>query len=436
MEPRIQYARTKDGVSIAFASMGEGLPLVRVPPPGVTHVQRDPAMYEGIFQALPRTFRFIWYDARGTGLSDRDAIDFSIEAMARDLDAVIERTGLDSFALLAFLGSVPMAVTYAVMFADRVSHLILIDGWTNSSDFKSTPAQRAAEALRDQDWTLSTDTFARVLWGIDDPDLAERWGEHIRASIEPEAYRAFVAAQDSYDVSAFLPEVKATTLVLHNSNHRFVPIRAGQKLAAAIPDARFLSIDDVTYQQVASFVEEFLGDESTEGPPQAGLVTILFTDIESSAALRQRLGDAKAQDLVRTHDSIVRDALKSHQGREIKHTGDGIMSSFSTASSALEAAIAIQRGIAAHVQEHPDAPLGVYIGLNAGEPIAEEKDLFGTSVDLARRICDHAQPGQVLVSDVVRQLAAGKDFLFSDCGETEMRGFEDPVRLYEVRWHD
>ncbi len=356
--------------------------------------------------------------------------------MARDLDAVIERTGLDSFALLAFLGSVPMAVTYAVMFADRVSHLILIDGWTNSSDFKSTPAQRAAEALRDQDWTLSTDTFARVLWGIDDPDLAERWGEHIRASIEPEAYRAFVAAQDSYDVSAFLPEVKATTLVLHNSNHRFVPIRAGQKLAAAIPDARFLSIDDVTYQQVASFVEEFLGDESTEGPPQAGLVTILFTDIESSAALRQRLGDAKAQELVRTHDSIVRDALKSHQGREIKHTGDGIMSSFSTASSALEAAIAIQRGIAAHVQEHPDAPLGVYIGLNAGEPIAEEKDLFGTSVDLARRICDHAQPGQVLVSDVVRQLAAGKDFLFSDRGETEMRGFEDPVRLYEVRWRE
>ena len=74
--------------------------------------------------------------------------------------------------------------------------------------------------------------------------------------------------------------------------------------------------------------------------------------------------------------------------------------------------------------------------MNAGEPIAEEDDLFGTSVDLAKRICDQAEPGEILVSDVVRQLAAGKDFLFSDLGETELRGFEDPVKLWELRWQE
>jgi adenylate cyclase len=170
--------------------------------------------------------------------------------------------------------------------------------------------------------------------------------------------------------------------------------------------------------------------------PSGGLVTILFTDIESSTALRQQLGDAKVQELVRAHNTIVREALKTRSGSEIKHTGDGIMASFPSALGALECAVAIQRGVAEYVTTHPEAPLGVYVGLNAGEPIAEERDLFGTSVDLARRLCDEAGPGEILVSDVVRQLAAGKDFLFSDRGAAALKGFEDPVRLYEVRWRE
>ncbi|MEE8517985.1 MAG: adenylate/guanylate cyclase domain-containing protein, partial [Dehalococcoidia bacterium] len=144
---------------------------------------------------------------------------------------------------------------------------------------------------------------------------------------------------------------------------------------------------------------------------------------------------------VRVHDSIVRNALKDHDGSEVKHTGDGIMASFSSAAKALQAAIVMQRGVAEYAEEHPGSPLAVYIGLNAGEPIAEEQpdgrgDLFGTSVDLAKRICDHAEPDQIVVSNVVRELAAGKEFLFADRGDTELRGFEDPVRLYEVRWRE
>ena len=152
--------------------------------------------------------------------------------------------------------------------------------------------------------------------------------------------------------------------------------------------------------------------------------------------MRQQIGDEKAQEIVHVHNDIVRDALKANAGREIKHTGDGIMASFGSASQALQAAVAIQRAVAAHVEEEQDARLRVYIGLNAGEPIAEEGDLFGTSVDLAKRICDQCQPGEILTSDVVRHLVAGKEFLFSDRGDTALRGFEDPVRLYEVRWRE
>ena len=154
MEPQVQYAKTSDGVNIAFASIGEGPPLVRLPIPGYAHVQRDWAMFPNIYPPLTRTFRVILYDLRGTGLSDRDEIDFSMEAMMRDFEAVIDRTGLRSFAVLAIADSVPMAVTYAATFPDRVSHLILVDGWTKYADFAGTPAHEAHEALIDQDWTL------------------------------------------------------------------------------------------------------------------------------------------------------------------------------------------------------------------------------------------------------------------------------------------
>jgi class 3 adenylate cyclase len=189
---------------------------------------------------------------------------------------------------------------------------------------------------------------------------------------------------------------------------------------------------------MANAIEEFLseGEEAAAGPAPSGLVTILFTDIEGSTTLTQRLGDAKAQDVLRTHNTIVRDSLKVHSGREIKHTGDGVMASFTSASKALECAITIQRAFAQHNESNPDSPIRVRIGLNAGEPIAEEEDLFGTAVQLAARICAHAEPGEILAPIVVRELAAGKGFLFSDRGETALRGFEDPVRLYEVQWRE
>jgi adenylate cyclase len=163
-------------------------------------------------------------------------------------------------------------------------------------------------------------------------------------------------------------------------------------------------------------------------------VTILFTDIEGSTPLTQRLGDAEAQTVVRAHNRIVRDSLSASGGKEIKHTGDGLMVSFYSATQAVQCAIRIQQGVAEYAGSHPESPLRVRCGLNAGEPVAEGGDYFGTAVQLAARICELSQPGTIVVSGVVRDLTAGKRFLFADLGETVPRGFEDPVRLFEVRW--
>jgi class 3 adenylate cyclase len=198
-------------------------------------------------------------------------------------------------------------------------------------------------------------------------------------------------------------------------------------------------------------IHEFLGEGEEAAPaaepPEAGAFrTVLFTDVEGSTALTQRLGDARARDLLREHERMVREALKAHGGSEVKTMGDGFMASFSSATKALECAIAMQRAFAAwnagrggsRTAPAPE-PIRVRIGLNAGEPIAEDdpdgrSDLFGTAVNLAARICAHAEAGQILAPIVVRELTAGKQFLFADLGETALRGFEDPVRLFEVKW--
>ncbi len=191
-------------------------------------------------------------------------------------------------------------------------------------------------------------------------------------------------------------------------------------------------------------VEEFMGsvaetpaaiDPSTTDV-QPALRIILFTDMEASTAITQRLGDARAMDLLRTHNALIRDALNAHSGREVKHTGDGIMASFLSASGAVECAIAIQRAFTSRNEQNPDTPIRVRIGLTAGEPVMEDEDLFGAAVQLARRICDCAEPSEILVANVMRELCIGKGFAFADRGLAVLKGFEDPVQVHEVSWQE
>ena len=168
-------------------------------------------------------------------------------------------------------------------------------------------------------------------------------------------------------------------------------------------------------------------DDHADGP-----TTVVFTDIVGSTRMNQTLGDAAAQLVVRAHNDIVRAALDQYEGTEVKHTGDGIMAAFKNTANAVETCIEIQRDCAAHNAADPDHPLAISIGVNAGEPIAEDGDLFGATVQLAARICDRARGGQVLASSVVRELCAGKLIRFKRGSDYEMKGIEDLVSTFEV----
>jgi len=171
-----------------------------------------------------------------------------------------------------------------------------------------------------------------------------------------------------------------------------------------------------------------------EKEEQAGPVTVLFTDIAGSTAMTQALGDEGAQQVVRAHNRIVREALSANAGKEVKHTGDGIMASFAKTSDGVDASIQMQRETAKHNEANPNLPLHLKIGLNAGEPIAEDNDLFGTVVQLSARIVDKASADQIYVSEIVRGICAGKGYKFVNLGGFPMKGFDTDVTLFEVPW--
>jgi class 3 adenylate cyclase len=165
-----------------------------------------------------------------------------------------------------------------------------------------------------------------------------------------------------------------------------------------------------------------------------GIRTVLFTDIVDSTTLTQRLGDEMAMEFLRVHDKIVRDSLAASNGREVKHTGDGIMASFISAAAAVRCATQIQRDLATHEQEHSEHQIKVRIGGAAGEPVERDNDIFGSTVQLASRLCSHAEPDQILVSNVVAELCIGKGLMFRALGEVSLKGFDRPVQVHAVEW--
>jgi class 3 adenylate cyclase len=349
----------------------------------------------------------------------------------------------------------PIAATYAARHPDRVDRLVLEGTFARGRDI-GTREQR-----------LSNAAIAATLQGDPEPALAafsyitdpqpttphERRIVRVRDSIDLRTLAELYAAAARVDVSDVLRSLDVPTLVLHRRHSRTFRFEAGRAVATLVPGARFASLEGTAHNPWEEHPEEallalgsFLGDGdalaaalrldepdlTAAHSPQPDMVTILFTDLVGSTTITGGLGDARAHALLHEHNAIVRDALRAHGGLEVKHTGDGIMARFSTASRAVASAVEIQRQFEKRNDTQPEVPLSVRIGINVGEPIEEDDDVFGTPVQLAARLCAHAEPGQIVVSNVVRELTAGKGLAFRRLVDANLRGFPEPVRIYAV----
>ncbi len=442
--PPIQYARTDDGVNIAYAVAGEGVPILRTPAFPFSNVAEewDIDAYREWYEALGRLGKLVRYDARGQGLSDRDGVEYSRAASLRDMEAVAEQAGPGPFVVFGQNRYAVTAIDFSLAHPDNVLSLVLwcpvgldpdhVDGM--EPIFEGSKSHRT--------WTILVRSLTAPFFGWTNPEMVRQYTNMAEECVTRESFElqvsATLATRRSASRERLHEQVRHPTLVLFRRDSLSAAEAraaaseiAGSRLGALSGEANPVWAGDI--EPVTAALESFLRDtlvpddetRADSVSSSGAFRTILFTDLESSTALTQKLGDAKAQDVLHGHNDIVRAALAANDGEEVKHTGDGIMASFGSAVAAVEAALAIQRDLAA-------GEIRVRIGLNAGEPIAEDHDYFGTAVQLAARICDRAEPGQVLVSNVVRELCAGKTFAFEDVGAATLKGFPEPVRLFAV----
>jgi class 3 adenylate cyclase len=449
MEPQIQYVTTSDGVSIAYYAIGQGpATLFLFMPTSHLEAEWQIAPMRMGFTAMAQRCTLIRLDPRGFGLSDRDPPDFAIDSFVLDIEAVVDRLGLDELRVYSYGMATMPALAYTARHPDTVTHFV-----------QAMPAASYEDAVNDRllalgelakiDQKLAVETSMRSVNPEFSEQLARDFADLAMASIEGDSIQRLVEEMKMWDVEAEAVSLSTPTLLIHDRKSPDSNIAATRRVAGLIKNSRVAFVDNMLESPLLAqrFFDDDVSDPTDRtpkrdaDPPDAGAFrTILFTDVEGSTALTDRLGDARARDLLREHERMVRTALNEHTGSEVKTMGDGFMASFTSASAALECAIALQRAFAGR-NDSADEPIKVRVGLNAGEPISEEDsdgrtDLFGTAVIEAARITSIAEGGEILAANVVRELTKGKDFLFADRGEQSLRGFEDPVRLFEVRWRE
>jgi class 3 adenylate cyclase len=255
------------------------------------------------------------------------------------------------------------------------------------------------------------------------------------------AHQQDMALQEKYHikfVTYWFDELRSTAFCLVEAPNREIIERVHSEAHGSVPN-EVIEVDP-------NVVEAFLGRIkdpppfvtsaalADEIPIDPGSRVIMFTDLKDSTRMNTLYGDARALHLVHVHNALTRTELQRYRGREVKHTGDGIMASFASAPDAVQCAIAIQKAFAAYNQENSEAPLYLRIGLSAGEPIEEHGDLFGKAVQLAARLCAHAEPGTILVAQLVVDQCQGQALPFSKLRELTPKGFDGAIPVFDVNW--
>jgi class 3 adenylate cyclase len=445
--PETRYAKTPDGVHVAFQILGDGpLDLLCVGYGNMISIdlRDDEPHFQRFERRLASFSRFIRFDPRGLGLSDPIApgTPSSIEQGVDDLIAVLDAAGSSQATLFAVGGSALTALVAAATHPPRVSSLVLVHGYARMSwtedylcgvpedildgfiDSVLDVSESGADSGDDIDLlapTLSTDPLFRAWW--------KRAGQR---SASPTSARMMLTMNFKADARSALPLVAAPVLVVHRTESPWV-VPLSQYLADHLPDARLVELrgrDHFPYSgdsdAIVDEVEEFLTGVRGESGTDRILTTVLFTDIVGSTERAASTGDRVWRDLLDRHDHMIREELRRFRGQEVKTTGDGILATFDGPARAMRCALAICAGA---------RRLGIEVraGLHTGEIEMRGDDVSGIAVHIAQRVSALAHENEVLVSRTVVDLVAGSGMGFDYRGDHELKGVPGPWQLFAVK---
>ncbi|MDP9236669.1 MAG: adenylate/guanylate cyclase domain-containing protein [Chloroflexota bacterium] len=427
MEPQFRFCTSTDGTRIAYAVYGSGPPLLYVN--GFT---RSMEAYftvpesRAYFDALAAHTRIVTFDRRGTGASARDVDDISFEADARDIAAVAAAAGLADFALFSD-STAGACLHYAIAGQGQARQLVL---WTPSVD---NARFREMARLCREDWSAARRRMAGTFFPDGPVSLQRTLSQNIKGTVTADVAARYWERGASQDLAPLLPRVMVPTMVLLRETR---PRHDAMRVAGLLPNGQLRLVPGTSdgpypgHEPIVKTVVEFMGlGEIASAPPPHGTAIILFTDIVDSTALTERMGDSAFRAASRALDESVRAAMQEFGGTPVegKVLGDGVMGVFASAAQAIDAArrcVELSAGL----------ELPMHIGLHAGDVIREDNNVYGGAVNIASRICGLCEPGEILVSQTVRDLArTSAGVTFEDRGEHALKGVADPVRVFAVR---
>ena len=289
--PHISYARSADGVSLAFTVAGTGPALVFVPwvPFSNLRMEWQNPLLRGVFERLSRRLTLIHYDGRGTGHSQRDVADLSLDAMISDLEAVVDQVGVAEVSLLGQYNSCPHAIAYAARHPQRVRRMVLFGGSARGWNAMSDRQTQALLSLIEQDWDLFADSAAHQWLGWSAAEAGRATADQIRGAVTPRAARAMMQVASAVDVTELLPDVAAPTLVVHRAGMPQIPVDVPRSLAQDLPRGRLVVLDGA---------QPTLFGEGTDAA--VSMVLDFLCDGVEPAPLPQTASTAAAPDAART----------------------------------------------------------------------------------------------------------------------------------------
>jgi class 3 adenylate cyclase len=432
-----RYAKSGD-LSIAYATYGEGPPDIVFAHgfAGNIEIERE-TPFQREFQDRVASFsRFILFDRRGTGLSDRPREPATLEARMDDVRAVLDAVGSDRAVLFGTVEAAAMCILFAATYPERTLGLVLLHGYAKGTWAPDYPWAETAESQREElerelrTWGTHENALATVRAvapsHADDPDFVADWARRDRLSASPGAVATILRMQADVDVRDVLGAIRVPTLVAHAPDDR----EEAEYLATRIPGARRFEIpgpDYAIYLQTETLVpevERFVrGLDNRE--PETVLATVLFTDIVGSTAKLAELGDVGWRELVERHHVLVRQQLSRFRGEEVDTAGDGFFARFDGPIRAVRCAQALKESMR-------ELGLDIRLGLHTGECELVDGKIAGLAVNIGARVAALAAPGEVLVSSTVKDLVAGSDLQFRDRGLAELKGVPGEWRLFSL----